>query len=66
MQSKKKNVMFRLDDEDLRILEDFQFPNRIPNRSEALRQLLRRYSGERAKHKRAFDWLPGTMGKVGS
>lgn len=40
--TKNKQVLVTIPNELLKRIEDFQFDNRIPNRNEAIRQLLER------------------------
>jgi len=41
MATKKPQVLLTLDDELLERIEDYRYENRIPNRSEAIRRLIK-------------------------
>lgn len=54
-------INLRLDEADVKILEDFQFGNRIPSRTEAMRRILRLHA--RRTSVTPFDWLNRTDAK---
>lgn len=59
--TESKQINIRLGPEELKMLEDFQFENRIPTRTEALRRILRMHAQRKDT---PFGRLPSTNDKA--